>query len=101
MTSSKKEAVRPPNAGKGRPNGAVNKTTKVLKEAIIMAAEEAGQDGKGKGGLVGYLVGLATTQPKAFASLLGRVIPLQVEGAGENGEHIFQKIVVEVVKAEK
>jgi hypothetical protein len=29
--------------------------------------------------------------------LLGRVLPLQVHGAGENGEHLFQRIVREVV----
>jgi len=71
---------KPPNAGKGRPKGSFNKTTTALKEAILLAAEETGQDGEGQGGTVGYLRRLATSEPKAFASLLGRVLPLQVTG---------------------
>jgi len=37
----------------------------------------------------------------AFMTLVGKTLPMTVKGPGENGEHIFQKIVVEVVKAEK
>ncbi len=33
---------------KGRPKGAKNKVTVVLKEAILLAAEEHGSDGEGK-----------------------------------------------------
>ena len=33
----------PPNAGKGRKKGIPNKTTALLKDAILMAAAEAGQ----------------------------------------------------------
>jgi hypothetical protein len=39
----------------GRKKGTPNKTTAVLKEAILLAAEQTGEDGKGKDGLVGYL----------------------------------------------
>lgn len=74
---------KPPNAGKGRVKGVPNKTTKALKEAIIMAAEQVGEDGKGKEGLVGYLKRVATEDVKAFASLLGRVLPLQLAGDGD------------------
>ena len=83
----------------GKPKGAVNKVTLALREAVVQAAEKVGEDGKGQNGLVGYLVALAKTEPKAFASLLGRAMPLQVEGPGEGGAHVFQKIVVEVVRA--
>jgi hypothetical protein len=72
-----------PRAGKGRPKGSLNKTTATLKEAILKAAELSGRDGKGKDGLVGYLRRVADDEPKAFAGLLGRVLPLQV--TGENG----------------
>lgn len=83
METSKKGTDRkPPNAGNGRPPGAVNKTTKVLKEAIILAAEQVGQDGRGREGLVGYLKRVADADVKAFSSLLGRVLPLQVTGEG-------------------
>lgn len=70
----------PPAAGKGKKPGTVNKTTKALKEAILLAAEKVGEDGKGKEGLTGYLVGLAKSEPKSFAALLGKVLPLQVTG---------------------
>lgn len=77
-------AKKPPNAGKGRVKGVPNKTTALLKDAILLAAENCGEDGEGKGGLTGYLGLLARSQPKAFASLLGRVIPVQVVGDPEN-----------------
>jgi hypothetical protein len=72
------DGTKPPNAGKGKPKGAVNKTTKLLKEAILLAAEKVGSDGEGKDGLTGYLVEVARSDVKAFAGLLGKVIPLQV-----------------------
>lgn len=68
----------------GRTKGTPNKTTAVLKDAILKAAELVGEDGQGKGKTVGYLKRLAQTEPKAFAGLLGRVLPLQVTG-GDGG----------------
>ena len=88
---------KPPAAGKGRKRGTPNKTTAALKEAILLAAEEVGQDGKGKGGLQGYLQHVASSDVKAFSSLLGKVLPLQVTGAG-GGPMVFERIVREIVK---
>lgn len=68
--------------GAGRPKGAANKTTGLLKDAILLAAKEVGEDGEGKGGLKGYLRRVANNDVKAFASLMGRVLPLQVTGDG-------------------
>lgn len=68
----------------GRPKGAPNKTTRVLKEAVVQAAEAVGADGKGKQGLVGYLTHLARTEPRAFSSLLAKAMPIQLEG-GDGG----------------
>lgn len=62
--------------GKGRPPGAANRTTRTLKEAILLAAQAAG--GGGKDGLVKYLTTAAVKHPKAFLPLLGRVLPLDV-----------------------
>ena len=74
-------------AGPGRPKGSPNKTTALLKEAILAAAEQVGSDGSGKGKLTGYCVFLAKNEPKAFAALLGRVLPMQLTGPdGEDGE---------------
>lgn len=75
-------AKKPPNAGKGRVKGVPNKTTALLKDAILHAAELAG----GEEGLVGYLQQQATDNPGPFITLLGKVLPLQV--TGENGEPI-------------
>lgn len=64
----------------GRPVGSRNKTTRLLKEATIMAAELEGNNGKGKDGLVGYMRMLAKKYPAVFAQLLGRILPLQIVG---------------------
>lgn len=62
--------------GPGRPKGVPNKTTSLLKDAILQAAEKAG----GKDGLVGYLTNQATQNPQSFLPLLGKVLPMQITG---------------------
>ena len=79
------------NAGKGRPKGAVNKTTALLKDAILQAAQNAG----GKKGLVGYLETQATENPGPFLSLLGKVLPMQVEGP--EGKPLLAGLTVTIV----
>ena len=64
------------NAGKGRPKGSPNKITADLKRAILEAAEAAG----GPLGTVGYLTVQATENPASFMTLLGKVLPLDVNG---------------------
>lgn len=71
------------NAGKGRPKGAVNKTTAALKDMILLALDR-------KGG-VEYLEKQADANPTAFLSLVGRVLPLQV--SGEDGGAIQVQIL--------
>jgi hypothetical protein len=84
---------KPPNAGKGRTKGTPNKTTAILKEAILLAAEAVGSNNKGKGKLVGYCRFLAWNEPKAFAGLLGRVLPLQIAvDPDSTGNVIFQTV---------
>jgi hypothetical protein len=91
MASTTKKAEAPKNTGRfgkgnpGKPAGAVSKTTKALKEAILEAAEKSGADTKGKGGLVGYLKRVADTDVKAFSGLLGRVLPLTLAGTNPDG----------------
>lgn len=79
MATTKQVRSKPPAAGKGRRKGSVNKTTALLKDAILMAAEGAG----GKGGIVAYLQEQAILNPGPFLTLLGKVLPTQI--AGEDG----------------
>ena len=86
----------PPNAGKGRPKGSVNKTTALLRDAILKAAETAG--GGGDEGLTQYLTTQAKETPTAFMALLGKVLPMQVVGDDENPlQHIvrIERVVVD------
>lgn len=90
-----KPTAKPPAAGKGRVKGTPNKTTALLKDAIIRAAVASGEDQEGKDGLVGYCTFLAKKEPKAFAQLLGKVLPMQISGDGDNPivHEIVQRIV--------
>lgn len=73
------------NAGKGRPKGSRNKATTALKDMILQALDQ-------KGG-VDYLVTQAEENPTAFLTLVGKVLPLTVHGAGGDGEHLHSLTV--------
>ena len=62
-----------PNAGP--PKGAKNVMTRVLKDAILLAAAES-KHAKG-GGLFGYLTDIADDNKEFFVRLLAKVLPLQ------------------------
>src|SRR5258705_13360823 len=64
-----------PNAG--RPKGSKNVMTRVLKDAIVLAAAESQHAKDNGGGLVGYLIYIADTRPDVFARLLGRLLVVQ------------------------
>ena len=50
-------------------------TVKNLNEAIMRVAASEGEDGKGKGGLLGYLRRLNKKHPQSFVALMSRVPP--------------------------
>ncbi len=62
----------------GRQRGTPNKTTALLKDAILEAAQQAGGD---TDGLVAYLKQQAEENPGPFMALLGKVLPLQPVGS--------------------
>lgn len=59
----------------GRKKGTPNKTTALLKDAILKAATDAGN-----GDLAAYLEVQAKANPGPFMALLGKVLPMQVTG---------------------
>jgi hypothetical protein len=58
----------------GRQKGTLNKTSALLKDAVLEAADTAG----GIAGLVGYLALQARENPVAFMGLLGKLVPSQI-----------------------
>ena len=81
----------------GRTKGLRNKITRDLKEGIIDAAVIVGSDGCGTGGLTGFLVDLAMNHKKAYASLLVKLLPMQVTGSsGTTGSRIGTVNVISI-----
>lgn len=83
-------SVKPPAAGKGRPKGAQNKLTKTVKQAIEAAFEQVGG--------AEYLAKMAKEQPTAFLTLLGKVLPMQVEHSNPDGT-MKQPTTIQIVAA--
>jgi hypothetical protein len=59
----------------GRAKGTPNKVNAAVKEAIIGAFNKVGGES--------YLVKVAETDPRTFCALLGKVMPTQLTGAGD------------------
>ncbi|MET3590555.1 hypothetical protein ABID23_001671 [Bartonella silvatica] len=91
--SQTKKKYKPPKAGMGRIKGVPNKVTRILKEAVVKAAENAGNK-IGKDGLISYLEKQAMECPAAYLALLGKILPLQV--TGEDGGAIKMITRVEI-----
>lgn len=71
----------------GRSKTASGKPTSLLSHAILEAAARHGFDGDGAGELVGYCQFLAENHPTSFATLLGKVLPMQIAGSGDGPIH--------------
>lgn len=79
--------AKKPKTG-GRKKGTPNKITALLRDEILQAAEEAHPEGR-----MGYLRQQAQDNPTAYLTLLGKVLPMQVEGAGKGGGNIVISVV--------
>ena len=64
----------------GRPKGSGSAINRDLRKGLVEAAVMHGYDGKGEGGLTGYLFLLAEKQQRTFGGLLGKLMPLQLSG---------------------
>ena len=80
----------------GRKQGRSNKFPRVLKECLLIAAELEGSNQKGKDGLTGFLRMMAREDLKAFAQLLGRIIPLQINTKGDLRVEVHYRSIDEV-----
>lgn len=65
----------------GRQKGTPNKITADVKAMVLEALDKAGG--------VGYLVEQSHSNPTAFMTLVGKVLPMTVTGSGADGEHKF------------
>lgn len=85
-----------PKSG-GRKKGTPNKTTALLKDAVLIAARRAGgsDDDHDDEGLISYLAEQAAENPTGFMPLLGKVLPMQV--TGKDDEPIKIMITREIV----
>ncbi len=96
MSSTKKlvdsARPKPPAAGKGRPKGATNKMTRTIKAAIEEAFTQVGG--------ADYLARMAEAQPAAFMTLLGKVLPAQLEHSSPDGSMATKpdRIIIEAAK---
>jgi hypothetical protein len=76
----------------GRQKGVPNKLTRTVKEAIEAAFE-------GVGGAQ-YLMEQAQQNPQAFMTLLGKIIPAQVQADLTNSDGSFKPAVIQIVAAQ-
>ena len=86
-----------PKRPRGRPKGATNLLTRNLKEAILGGCEDCGLDGKGTGGLRGYMKRLAMKDTKTMGTLVRSMLPTEVK-VEEKQVPVYQ--TVEEAKAE-
>lgn len=92
---------QPKNTGKfgkgnpGKPKGAVNKNTQAAKDAIAQAAAELG----GAARLVSWVQEDPANERVFWGTIYPKLLPLQVNGAGENGEHLLSGVTVQFIAA--
>lgn len=80
----KKSGRGGPRPNSGRPKGSLDKGNALIREMIVEALH-------GVGG-VAYLQEKAESHPQAFLSLIGKVMPVQVEGGDKPIQHSVKVI---------
>lgn len=77
----------------GSRKGIPNKTTQAAKDAIAQAAAELG----GADRLVAWVKEEPSNERIFWGTIYPKLLPLQVNGAGENGEHLIKGITITLV----
>jgi hypothetical protein len=80
MNDEPKVGTNTGNAGKGRPKGALNKTTKAAKEAIAIAAEALG----GAERLTAWAQETPENEKAFWVTIYPKLIPVTLAGDEEN-----------------
>lgn len=93
-----KRGPKPGTRPGGRQKGTPNKITRSLKDAILLAAQEAG--GGGEEGMLEYFKLQAKNNPNAFIGLIGRIIPLSVGGDKDNPVRHDHTVEVKFIESE-
>jgi hypothetical protein len=79
-----KEGTNRGNAGKGRPKGALNKTTKAAKDAIALAAEGLG----GTDRLIAWAQSDPLNERAFWTTIYPKLIPVTLAGDEDNPLHM-------------
>lgn len=82
--------TRPPAAGKGRPKGSKNKYSAEIKKALRNALDSAHPEG-----MEGYFVQQAQENPQSFLSLVGKLLPSEIDHGGEVGVREVTRRIIE------
>ena len=85
---------KPAPKTRGRPKKAVSQSTLTVRDAIAKAGEELG----GASRLAQWAREDPTNEKAFWTVLYLKILPLQVNGAGENGEHLISDIAIKLVK---
>jgi hypothetical protein len=88
----------PPNAGKGRPAGSLNKTTRAAKEAIAFAAEGLG----GAERLIAWAKEDGKNESAFWTTIYPKLLPLQVGGEPGNpvGISLIERVIVKATDSD-
>lgn len=83
------------NRGKGRKKGVPNKMTAAAKSVIEEAADRLG----GADRLIAWAKEAPENERAFWATIYPKLLPLQVNGPGDSGEHtVVNKVVWEIVR---
>lgn len=98
VKSESKNTTKFGKGNPGKPKGAINHVTRAAKDAIAIAAEKLG----GAERLVDWAKEDPLNERAFWSSIYPKLLPLQVNGAGESGEHLINgTITVNFIPSKK